>query len=135
MPATIAKSEFEELLRLVTLDFEANLARKRAEEARKAASKEDPNKDGGIPEVTVTEIPAKNEESLESVISEWNTEGGDTTTAATTTESSDAVTVVKKTEKKRAPRGREHVDPGLLTTWYNLDENAVPPVYRLQRIR
>ena len=26
-------------------------------------------------------------------------------------------------------------DPGFLKTWYQLDENVVPPVYRLHRIR
>ena len=31
---------------------------------------------------------------------------------------------------------RDYVpDPGLLKTWYQLDENVVPPVYRLHRIR
>ena len=26
-------------------------------------------------------------------------------------------------------------DPGFLQTWYQLDENVVPPVYRLNKIR
>ena len=36
---------------------------------------------------------------------------------------------------KMLSRRYEFADPELLTTWYKLDSNAKPPVYRLQKIR
>ncbi len=46
-----------------------------------------------------------------------------------------AALTIKSLKKEHSWAKEDVPDPDLIKTWYKLDENNIPPVYRLQNIR
>ena len=118
--------------------YQQRLAALQEEEERKAKLLETMEEEGNT--VTETDLSKARRESTATSYADYDrlsTANADTESVKSPKRRVSVLSDVALMRTLRGPEGADQDggDPDQLRLWYKLDENSVPPVYRLQRIR
>lgn len=134
LPTKIPMDEFDAILRAAISERSAlySIASKRIEEAEKdrAERKRDRQVDG-----TPANGPGDDDEDEEDTFEEETSVTDGQAEVLAQKQYAALARRESRVQMALTKMDGDNVDPGLLQQWYKLDENCLPPVYKLQPIR